>query len=165
MSATSTTASATLLPIEENLLTEIKRLSLVKPTVATPIHIDFDWWQQNDRDWSVYLFDFLCPEHRLVYANVDSNEEVDWIDPQTAEVSRVDALRHVLRTHCARSAAFSSHQEPLVDSVFRIFLANGNQPMTTLELAAQLEKDPYIILRTLFGSSGRVYKGLRPCLN
>ena len=28
---------------------EDKRFSLVKPTVNTPFHIDFEWWRQNDR--------------------------------------------------------------------------------------------------------------------
>jgi hypothetical protein len=51
----------------------------------------------------------------------------------------------------------------LVDSVFRIFLANGNTPLTPEDLAEQLGRDPSIILRTLTGP--RVYKGLRPCLD
>jgi hypothetical protein len=49
----------------------------------------------------------------------------------------------------------------LVDSVFRIFLSNGNMPLTPEELAEELGRDPLVILKTLSGL--RVYKGLRPC--
>jgi len=143
-------------------LVELKRISLVKPSVHTPYHIDFDWWSQNDRDWRVYLHSFLCPEHREIYSNVDLDDQVDWIDPDTAEVHQIDGLQNVLITHCAKQPLFITHQTTLVDSVFRLFLANGNTPLTTVELGEQLGRDSNLILKTLSGT--RVYKGLRPCL-
>jgi hypothetical protein len=144
-------------------LVELKRVSLVKPTVHNRFHIDFGWWQQHDRDWRVYLRGFLCTEHQETYADVDVFEQVDWVDPETAEVQRVDGLQNILITHCARQSSFINQQATLVDSVFRIFLANGNIPLTPEELSLQLGKDPNTILRTLTGL--RVYKGLRPCLD
>jgi hypothetical protein len=57
---------------------------------------------------------------------------------------------------------FITQQTTLVDSVFRIFLANGNTPLTPEDLAELMGRDATIILRTLSGI--RVYKGLRPCL-
>lgn len=141
-------------------MTEVKRISLVKPTLQTKYHIDFNWWRQNDQDWRVYLRNSLCPEHQQMYAEVNSSEQVDWIDPQTAEVQQVDGLQHVLITHCAKQKDFVTGQTTLVDAVFRIFLSNGNTPMTPLELAERLGRQPVIILKTLSG--GRVYKGLRP---
>jgi len=143
-------------------LTEIKRMSLVKPTIHTPFHIDFGWWKQNDRDWRVYLRSFLCPEHQIAFANVDIFAQVDWIDPETAEVQRVDGLQNILITHCAKQQSFISQQNTLVDSVFRLFLANGNTPLSPEQLALELGKDATTILRTISGP--RVYKGLRPCL-
>jgi hypothetical protein len=142
---------------------DITRKSLVKPTLATHYHVDFAWWQNNDRDWRVYLQGCLCSYHQEMYAQEDLNEQVDWIDPDTAEVQRVDGLQHVLITHCARQAEFRSQQIPLVDSVFRIFLANGNIPLSPIDLGQILGRDPNLILRTLSGS--RVYKGLRPLLD
>jgi hypothetical protein len=139
-----------------------KRTSLVKPTLQTRYHIDFDWWSQNDRDWRVYLRNYLCPEHQQAFADVDIFEQVDWVDPETAEVQRVDGLQNILITHCARQDSFITQQTTLVDSVFRIFLANGNTPLTPEELAELMGRDATIILRTLSGF--RVYKGLRPCL-
>jgi hypothetical protein len=144
-------------------LVEAKRMSLVKPTTKTPFHIDFDWWIQNDRDWRVFLRNFLCPEHQQIFAALDVTEKVDWVDPVTAEVQSVDGLQNILITHCAKQPMFITQQTALVDSVFRLFLANGNTPLTPDQLAEQLGRDSNIILKTLSGM--RVYKGLRPCLD
>jgi hypothetical protein len=140
---------------------EVKRFSLVKPTLETRFHIDFDWWSQNDRDWRVHLHSFLCPEHQEAFSNVRGDEQVDWVDPETAEVQQVDGLQHVLITHCAKQPGFIDEHSALVDAVFRLFLANGNTPLTPVELGERLGRPPQTILRTFSGM--RVYKGLRPC--
>jgi hypothetical protein len=142
-------------------LVEVKRISLVRPTIETPFHIDFDWWQHNDRDWRVYLQSFLCLDHQRAFGNMDFTATVDWVDPQTAEVQRVEGLQHILITHCAKLPSFITHQTSLVDAVFRLLLANGNNPMTPAELGMYLGRDATTILKTLSGT--RVYKGLRPC--
>jgi hypothetical protein len=139
---------------------EPKRFSLVKPTVQTPFHIDFSWWQHNDRDWRIYLLSCLCSEHQQAYSNLQIDESIDWIDPETAEVQHVDGLQHTLITHCARLEGFLSDRTALVDAVFKTLLANGNSPLTPEEMGKQLGRPPEIILRTLAGL--RVYKGLRP---
>jgi hypothetical protein len=143
-------------------VSEVRRFSIVKPTIQTRYHIDFAWWGQNDRDWRVYLMSLLCPEHQEAFADFKANEMVDWIDPETAEVQRVDGLQHVLITHCAKEEGFISERTTLVDAVFRLFLANGNDPMTVVELAERVNRPPYTILKTLSG--GRVYRGLRPVM-
>lgn len=144
-------------------MTDVKRMSLVKPTLNTRYHIDFHWWQDNDRDWRVFLRDYLCKEHQKAFESIDLNEMVDWIDPQTAEVHQVDGLQHVLITHCARQQEFLEGHSTLVDSVFRLFLSNGNMPLNANEMAEQLGRDAYTLLRTLSG--GRTYRGLRPTLD
>lgn len=140
---------------------EVKHISLVRPTIETRFHIDFDWWRNSDRDWRVYLLGFLCPEHQEIYAHRDLTGTVDWIDSQTAEVHKVDGLQHVLITHCAKLPDFITQQTSLVDSVFRLLLSNGNNPLTPIELGMQLQRDANTILKTLSGT--RVYKGIRPC--
>lgn len=143
-------------------MAEIKRLNLVKPSIHTRFHIDFDWWQQNDQDWRVYLRSFLCPEHQQAFENSDPSEQVDWVDPETAEVQSVDGIQNTLITHCARQPAFIDQHATLVDTVFRILLANGNQPLNSEELGRLMNKDAGLILGTLSGR--RVYKGLRPMM-
>ncbi len=139
---------------------EGKRFSLVKPTTNTPFHIDFEWWKKQENNWRVFLYSYLCPEHHSAFADATQSIMIDHIDPETAEVQAVDGLQHVLITHCARQSGFVTQNTSLVDSVFRIFLANGNSPLTPVQLAEATGKSPDTILRTLAGIV--VYKGIRP---
>jgi hypothetical protein len=140
---------------------EVKRFSLVKPSLQTKFHIDFEWWQAQDRDWRVHLRSLLCPEHQYAFANLPEDVKVDWVDPETAEVQQVDGLQHILISHCARRSDFITEHTTLVEAVFRYFLSNGNNPMSPQELSSLLSRPPDTILRTLSGP--RVFKGLRPC--
>ena len=116
---------------------EVKRPSLVKPSINTPFHIDFDWWKKSERDWHVYLRSLLCAEHREAFANVEEGQTIDWIDPVTAEVKPVEGVQNALMTHCVKQPEFITGQTALVEAVFRLFLANGNIPMSSDELAAE----------------------------
>ncbi len=138
-------------------------MSLLKPNAKTPFHIDFEWWQQNEGDWHIFLRSFLCPEHQEAFANVEEGELIDWIDPQTAEVKPVDGVQHALITHCAQLPDFVNQRTAVVEAIFRIFLANGNVPLSAEDLSAKLGKPADTILRTIAGP--RVYRGLRPVLS
>ena len=140
---------------------ELKRYSLIRPTIQTKFRIDFEWWSQNDRDWRVLLQGLLCPTHQQVFTNSVEDHLVDWVDPETAEVKQVDGVQHVLITHCAKEAGFITEHTAMVDAIFRVFLANGNMPLTPVDLSSQLNRPADVILRTLTG--GRVYRGVRPC--
>lgn len=144
-------------------MVETKRFSLVKPTVKTPFHIDFDWWKQHDNNWRVYLHSCLCAEHQQAFADLKEDTQVDWVDPETAEVQSVDGLQHVLITHCAKQSDFLTNYTTMVDAVFRTLLANGNTPLTPIELAEATNRPAEKILLTLAGPT--VYKGLRPVHN
>lgn len=139
---------------------EVKRYSLVKPTLETPFHIDFDWWQENDQEWRVHLRSCLPLEYQQAFAEADS-DEVDWVDPETAEVQRVDGLQHILINYAASNSEFITNRTTLIESVFRILLSTGNSPLTATELSERLNRPPMTILRTISGI--RVYKGIRPC--
>jgi hypothetical protein len=47
-----------------------------------------------------------------------------------------------------------------MNAVFRTFLANGNAPLTAVELGSRLNRPPSLLLRVL--GQGRVYNGVRP---
>lgn len=140
---------------------ETKRFSLVKPTIQTPFHIDFDWWKEHDNNWRVYLHSCLCTEHQAAFQSIDENFWVDWIDFETAEVIKVDGLQHILMTHCANQSDFLTTNTSLVDTTFRAFLAGGNNPLTPIEISRTIGRPAEIILRTF--TSSQVYKGIRPC--
>ncbi|MGZ9166511.1 MAG: hypothetical protein ACXW4M_11305 [Anaerolineales bacterium] len=144
-------------------MVEAKRFSFVKPAVNTPFHVDFEWWKKNERDWHVYLRSLLCADHQEIFADVEEGGTIDWVDPATAEVKPVDGIQNALMTHCVRQPDFLTEQTALVEAVFRLFLTNGNIPMTSQDLGNRLNRQPETILRTLAGP--RIYKGLRPFHN
>jgi hypothetical protein len=139
-----------------------KRFSLVKPTVQTPFHIDFDWWRQNDRSWRIYLRGYLSPEDQESLDDADEVAMVDLVDSETAEIHRVDGLQHLLITRYADREDFITETTSLVEAIFRLFLTSGNTPMSAEELGERLGRHPRTILRTISGL--RVYKGMRPLL-
>jgi hypothetical protein len=140
----------------------LKPSRFIKPTLDTPYHIDFDWWNKTDRDLRIYLKSHLCDLHREMYAEASADEQVDWVDPYTAEVKRVDGILYQLRSHCSQQPEYITDLTSVVDAIFRVFLVNNNQPMNPRELAERIGKDPELILKTISGKT--VYKGLRPAI-
>ena len=86
---------------------------------------------------------------------------MDWIDPNTAEVTRTDALMMCLRTQCAQDANYINATLPLAAAVFRVFLLNDNKPLSPAELHEQLPWRPAkTILKVLAGR--QAHYGIRP---
>ncbi len=132
-----------------------------RPSVETKYHIDYDWWVANGKDVRVAVRGQLCKACQDRFPDHRNTEMVDWVDPQTAEVIQGDALMQCLRTECATIPDFIGRGNPLVTNLFRIFLLNGNQPLSPLDLEKQLPwSEASTILRTV--ASGTVYMGLRP---
>jgi hypothetical protein len=132
----------------------------IKPTLETKFHIDFNWWQQQGRNLRVYLHSQLCPECQAKYAD-SAPEEFDWVSLDTGEISRVDVLWEVIRTHCSQQPDYITDYTPLTTAVFRIFLANDNTPLTPMGLQQILgRKTPSVILRTI--GRRQVYMGIKP---
>jgi hypothetical protein len=130
-------------------------------TVDTKFHIDFSWWEKQNKEIRVFLRDLLCPECRETAGAVLEVELVDMVDPGTAEVTRVDAIWEAIRACCSLQPGYITVDTPLLESIFRVFLANGNKPLSVLELHERLDKKaPETILRML--TKGRVYLGIKP---
>jgi hypothetical protein len=135
-------------------------MSLLKPTAKTPFHIDFEWWESNDRDWRVFLRTLLCAEHQVALADMPDDARVDWVDPKTGEVKQVDGIQHALMSHCALQPDFVSARTTVVEAVFRLMLVNGNQPLSVAQMSEKLGKPADTILRTIGGT--HVYRGIKP---
>lgn len=127
----------------------------MKPT--TRLHIDFDWWKKSDLDLRTYLFTRLGLGDGL---SADFDREVDLIDPNTAEVTRVDGFQYMVQTFFNELPPDFLQRSSLVDAVFCALLANGNRPMTVQEIAGRVERPAETIIRTLGGPN--VYQGIRP---
>ncbi len=135
-----------------------------RPTVATKFHIDNEWWQTGGKDLRVTVRAQLCKECQARFPDHRNLESVDWVDPETAEVIRADALLQTIRSHCAQEAGFIGPGNSLLTNVFRVFLLNSNQPLTPAEMHQQMPwASADMILRTL--TAGQIYLGLRPATN
>ena len=136
--------------------------SLIKPTLDTRFHIDYDWWDRSSEDQRTYLLSHLLPEQRDRLSQSSESRVVDYIDPETGAVTQLDELGLAIQL-AADDPDFINPHTSLVDSVFRVFLATDNQPLSPRELAERTGRPASVILKTLSGP--RVYKGIRPILS
>ena len=86
--------------------------------------IDLDWYQQNNRSFLVLAQRYLCPKCREQYKG---------------EMSADDLLT-TIKDCCSKTPDFITGELPILDSIFRLFLANGNQPLDVDELGNQLNE-------------------------
>ncbi|NLE77019.1 MAG: hypothetical protein GX605_09770 [Chloroflexi bacterium] len=132
-----------------------------KPSVDTKFQIDFDWWKKRNLNFRLDLYGQMCEECRAKYPDYKETQLVDWVDPETAEVRQVDALWQSLMTCCRNKPDYIADHTPLATAVFRVFLANGNTPLSPRELHEALgRRTPELILKTIGGR--QVYLGIRP---
>ena len=139
-----------------------KPSALVKPTLDTKFHIDYSWWERSSEDLRTYLLSHLLPEQRERLSQNDEERVVDYVDPDTGEVFKLDELGLAIQI-AAEDPNFINPQTSMVDSIFRVFLANGNVPLSPRELAYHTGRPASVILKTLSGA--RVYKGIRPSVS
>lgn len=116
--------------------------------------LDFDWYQQNNRSLFTLTRHCLC---HMCRERLGAGE---------TEVSISDLLA-AIRDCCSQDPEFITSRLPILESVFRLILANGNQPLDIEELGSQLRErlggdtyrtSPEILSRLL--SNDRFY-GLR----
>jgi hypothetical protein len=131
-----------------------------RPTVETKFQIDFGWWEEEDRNFRTHLLSHLCSDCHERFKTYTETDMVDWIDPDTAQVKQVDGLWHSLRTCCSLKPGYIDERTPLTTAVFRTFLANGNEPLTAVELGSILQRPADTIVKTIGGL--RIYHGIKP---
>ena len=140
--------------------TPTKLNRLARPTIDTQFHIDYDWWKKSNRNLRSFMRSHLCAEHRQLYAEaVGSGIEIDWVDPQTAEVKRLDGMMLHLLNHCSTLPDYIAPHTSIVDAAFRIFMTNNNDPLSARELGERINRDPELVLKTLGGK--HIYQGIR----
>ena len=134
--------------------------NFVKPTIDTPFHIDYDWWKSQGVDINVHLLAHLPEELREVYAGKRVDEKIDLIDWETGVVQQVEGLQYLIATRYNEDSSYIMQSPTLLEAVFRVFVSNGNQPLSSRALSTLVGQPPEKILRVL--AAGQVRKGLRP---
>lgn len=136
------------------------KFKLMRPTLDMPFHIDWGWFERNNMNPASAIRNQLCDEYQARYAGQEP-WEVDYIDPDSGEVLRMDNLREAILSHCRWEPDYITRDMPLAQAIFRLFLASNNTPMTANELARRLERhDPEMILRML--TATEVQNGVVP---
>lgn len=87
--------------------------------------IDLDWFEQNNRSFSVLAHGVLCAKcsQRLKP------------DIKTVPASE---LMGAIKKCCSKTPDFINTRLPILESVFRLLLATGNRPLELEEIAKQL---------------------------
>lgn len=133
----------------------------LRPSVDTKFHIDFSWWEKQNKDIRVFMRELLCPECFEAATAAPDRQMVDMVDPDTAEVTQVDALWEAIRACCSLKPGYIAADTPILDSIFRVFIANGNRPLSIRELHERLDKKPADVMLRLL-TRGQVYMGIKP---
>ena len=118
-------------------------------------HIDVDWLEQNNRSFSSLAERCLCSDCKKRFRN------------EQIKLS-VEELFTNIRNCCSGTTSYVSSTTPIMESAFRLLLANGNQPLDLIEMGRQLSDwrgiDTYrtsvdVLSRLL---SKDMYYGIRP---
>jgi len=89
--------------------------------------IDLDWYQQSNRSFFALAQSYLCPKCR---------ERLKAVEREISAAELLSAIGDC----CSKTPGFITHRLPILESVFRLFLANGNQPLDLEELGRQLSR-------------------------
>ncbi len=138
-------------------------MKLFRPTEDTRFHIDYSWFEKNGQDINVLIQKYLTPEQQAQLTNSEAEEVLDSVDEETGEVHQMTRLMYFIRATYANDPSFINPRLPLAELAFRVFLVNGNQPLTANELAARIGRKPAEVLAQLGGRT--IYNGIRPILN
>ncbi len=87
--------------------------------------IDVDWYRQNNRSFLILARSGMCPK---------CNER---LNEGEGEISASDIFTTIMDC-CSHVQGYISDELPILESMFRFFLANGNEPLDVEELGKQL---------------------------
>jgi hypothetical protein len=87
--------------------------------------IDLDWFPHNNRSFFALARECLCPACR------------QRLTAPPPEIAAGDLLAAISGC-CSKTAGFIHGELPILESVFRLFLANRNQPLDLDELSREL---------------------------
>jgi len=97
-----------------------------KPT-KTQWAIALDWFQQNNRSISALIESHLC------------SKCAKQLDDKGKDISPESLISNI-QNCCSHSPDFINNKLPIFECIFRLYLSNGNNPLTVEELVEQLSQ-------------------------
>jgi len=105
----------------------VSREDIGSDQVSSTWFIDLDWYQLNRRSFFTLAWDCLCPKCRKR------------LKVEEGEITEADLVT-TIKDCCSKEPGFITGESPILGSIFRLFLANGNQPLDLEELGKQLSQ-------------------------
>ncbi len=106
--------------------------------------VDPQWYEQRGMAFNVVAQGRLCSSCAAKLGTF-VEERYPVIDPKTKRVTfeyrRAPYASNplpIIRDCCSRARDYITSETPLVEAIFRVFLANGNQPMTVAAIREHL---------------------------
>lgn len=118
-----------------------------RAALDTRFHIDLGWWEARGRNLRTFLLEMLDDADA---SEPIGQEPLDYIDPATAEVYRLDPVWVKVLLERASRPDYITKATPLTNAVLRALVENVNQPMTVTELHQRLGRGtPESLLRMM----------------
>jgi hypothetical protein len=93
--------------------------------MASQYIIDFNWYKDSKRSFSTLVQSRLCKAcQNKIKVSKATNDE----------------LVLAIKDCCSKNTGFITSKMPLLEIIFRIFLANGNEPLSAEQVFQELEE-------------------------
>ena len=89
--------------------------------------ISTDWFQQNNRSIVTLIKNYLCPQCAKQLSEKGKKDSLD-------------VLMAIVKDCGSHTPGFINDRQPILESIFRFFLYNGNQPLDLEELGNRLSE-------------------------
>lgn len=105
--------------------------------------IDERWFTEQNKSFRTFAQVRMCPQCRRKLGT-EVQERVPTVDPRGRVVYETRAIPFgsnplsEIRKHCSKEPAYITAETPLLEALFRMFLANGNQPIDIEQIREQL---------------------------
>lgn len=123
----------------------MRSASPTEVTEETPrYYIDLSWFDENGLSFNDIAQARMCEECRAKLGT-EVEERTPIFDKKTGRMTfEFKKVRYgsnpirTIRDHCARRKGYITPEMPTLEAIFRIYLANGNQPMPLEHVREQL---------------------------
>ena len=93
------------------------------PETRLRYFIDLNWYQEHGRSFSALAASRLCPSSR-----------------KKEKTRSETALLRTIKQCCSKREGFITPNMPLLEIIYRLFLANGNQPLELGQIQERLQQ-------------------------
>ena len=111
---------------------------------APRFFIDMQWYEQSGRSFRAMAQGRFCPSCQAKVGE-STEERVPTVDKKSNKVVyEVREMQYgeqpmaVIRSCCSKQRNYITPETPVIEAIYRVFLANGNQPATLERVREQL---------------------------